>query len=77
MILLCQILQNDIKLATSLHFKIHVNKFEIPIFAKVLLKPISFKNNAKPPIPTKNLHELALIFQANTHQNIGLDFLWE
>ena len=36
-----------------------------------LLKPIFYKNNAKPPIVTQNLPDPNPIFQANTHQNTG------
>ena len=35
------------------------------------LKAHFYKNNAKPPIVTRNLHDPAPIFQANTHQNTG------
>ena len=37
----------------------------------IILKLIFYKNNAKLPIVTRNLHDPAPIFQANTHQNTG------
>ena len=45
----------------------HARKY----FPWLVLKPISYKNNAKPPIVTRNLHDPAPIFQANTHKNTG------
>ena len=44
---------------------------KLPNSGEFLLKPIFYKNNAKPPIVTRNLHDPAPIFQANTHQNTG------
>ena len=42
-------------------------------YKNVHLKLIFYKNNLNPATDPKNLHGPALIFQANTHQNIGLD----
>ena len=41
------------------------------IIYETYIKPIFHKNNAKSPIVTRNLHDPAPIFQANTHQNTG------
>ena len=38
-----------------------------------VLKLIFYKNKAKLPIVTQNLHDPAPIFQTNTHQNLGMN----
>ena len=50
-------------------FKIFRNFKNCRLLSESLDKAHFYKNNAKPPIVTQNLHDPAPIFQANTHQN--------
>ena len=54
----------------NIYIAVHLHTY-VDMVKYFVLKLIFYKNNAKPPIVTRNLHDPAPIFQANTHQNTG------